>query len=222
MQKYLNINTASELFCFFVALYTLTRVKEPQWRVMPLFMLIICCTELAGIYVENSVAGTFTRNEWLYNLLLLFQAGFINWMFYHLLKDYMSINFLMGAELLILSCFYVFETLQHGITTYNQLTNTIFLVFVSLYSLLYYYFLIRDTDYVHLVTHANFWWVTGIFFFYFGTTACNVFYHQLGPNANNSIKNLTFYVYNAFIFVLYGCWSYSFICKKWETRTSPL
>jgi hypothetical protein len=58
--------------------------------------------------------------------------------------------------------------------------------------------------------------VTGIFFFYFGTTSCNVFFHHLAPDASDTIKNLTGHIYNAFIFVLYGCWSYSFICKKWE------
>ncbi|WP_419700292.1 hypothetical protein [Mucilaginibacter sp. NFX135] len=221
MLKYLTINTGSELICLLVALVCVTRARQAHWRSMTAYMLLVCIAELAGIYVEYSIPGTYTRNEWIYNLLLIAQAGLINWMFNQLLKAYLPMSWIITSAGVLLLVLYGYEILDHGIAYYNQLTNTVMLVFISLFSLLYYYFLIRDTRYVSLARHADFWWVTGIFFFYFGTTACNVFYHQLAPGANNMIKHLTYYIYNAFIFVLYGCWSYSFICKKWEVRTLP-
>ncbi|WP_429264033.1 hypothetical protein [Mucilaginibacter sp. 3215] len=182
-------------------------------------MILTCLAEIGGIYVKHSVPGVLTRNEWLYNLLLPFQAGLMTWMFYDLLRDYLPMRWLVAAFALTLFGLYVEELREHGLIVYNQMTNSVLLISISLYSLLYYYFLIRDPKYLNLMRHADFWWVTGIFFFYFGTTACNIFYHRLAPHANDFIKNLTYYIYNAFIFVLYGCWSYAFICKKWQART---
>ena len=221
MLKYLTINTVSEFICFMVALFTLIKVKEFHWKGMIFLTLIICVTEFAGIYVEFSIPGQITQNAWLYNILLLFQAGFISFMFYHLLKLYMQILPVIIAEFVLLSGLYIYETCDHSMLSYHQLTNTVMLVIIILYSLLYYYFLITDNRYVNLVHHADFWWVTGILFFYFGTTACNIFYHHLAPNASSYIKHLTYHIYNAFNVVLYGCWSYSFICKRWETKTLP-
>jgi hypothetical protein len=262
MLQLLTLNTVTELICLLVAVIMLWNVREFQWRSMIIFMLLICATEMTGVYIKQSenekksatlksngikkINGKihpdvktsnvvkpgiakkqpdkkqhFKSNEWLYNLLLPFQAGFITLMFFYILRGYMRISVFIIVEMLLLLSLYLYETSVHkGIYKYNHLTNICLLIIISLYSLLYYYYLIRDSRYVNLTKHANFWWVTGIFFFYFGTTACNIFFDLLKPNPKGTIANLTYHIYSAFIPILYGCWSYAFICKKWEPRTS--
>jgi hypothetical protein len=222
--KYLTINTIAEVCCFIIAIVKLRKINDVYWKSWIVFLFITCVTEFAGKYLKDLYLEDRLHahpNVWLYNLLLVAQAFFIGMMFIHLLKKYTNSFIIIMSSFGLLMAIYLYELFSHGIYVYNELTNTVMLVIFILLSFLYYYYLLKDEAYTNLLYSADFWWVAGVLFFYFGTTACNIFFEHLSPEKMKSIKHLTYYIYNAFNIVLYGCWSYSFICKRWEMKILP-
>lgn len=229
MLYYFTINTIAELVCFLVALVCLLKAPEFEWKMMIVFLFITCVAELMGIhvkrhYLEDPVHNT--PNVWIYNVLLIFQTGFINLMFYYLFNKYRNSRpiIMNGSAMLTLagmfSVLYLYELFSHGIFKYNNITNTVVSVVFVLYSLYYYYLLITDEEHVRLTFSPAFWWVAGVLFFYFGRTACNLFYLKLSAIVITPKHFLTYYIYNALNIILYSCWTYSFICKRWLQTTS--
>jgi hypothetical protein len=223
MLSYLTVSTTAELICFFIAFLCLNKDSSGVWKSMILFLFITCLTELLGIhfrklFLEDRVHAH--QNVWLYNILLVFQACFISFMFHHLLKKYTQSKPIIISGLVILSVFYIFGIFTHGIFVYNETTNTVMLVVFVVYSLYYYYRLLKDDKYVNFTYSAEFWWVAGLLLFYFGSTASDVFFDNLSPYKAASLKTLSSSIFKALNIILYSCWSYSFICRKWLTTTS--
>ncbi len=160
------------------------------------------------------------QNVWLYNILLIFQATFISFMFQYLLSTYINCKPIIIGGLVWLAAIYLYEIFAHGIFQYNEKTNTMMLILFVIYSLLFYYHLIKDDEYINLVRLASFWWVGGLFLFYFGSTAANIFIDNLSPQKGLELKFLSSFIFKMLNVLLYGCWSYSFICRKWLTKAS--
>jgi len=179
---------------------------------MSLFLLITCITEITGWIIK----GHHHPNQWIYNIYLIFEAGFNSLMFGNLLQKYIraTLPVLIGSCLILLC--YVIEVFSHGFFIFNDITATVMSVIFVFYSFLYYYLLIRDDRYIDLKHDESFWWVAGTLFFYFGSTACNLFYVYLKDVLVNQ-HNITYIIFAALSVLLYGCWSYSFICRKWLT-----
>jgi hypothetical protein len=224
MLNYFTISTSAEMLCFIVALICLRNDKSRIWQSMILFLLIICITELLGVHFKKVYLADRVHNLpnlWLYNVLLIFQAGFISLMFQHLLNKYVNSKSFIIAGLAVLAVIYIYEAITHGILlSYNELTNTVMLVFFVLYSLFYYYCLLRDDRSPDLKYLAGFWWVAGLFFFYFGSTTVNIFFDYIHPDKSIFFRKLSKYIFNSLNVIMYSCWAYSFICRKWLTTRS--
>lgn len=223
MLNYFTLNTTVELFCFFTALICLRKDISLAWRSMMLFLLITCITEMLGHHIRMLYLADRVHvrpNVWLYNGLLLFQAAFISFMFQHLLNKYINSMPIILGGLALLAILYVYEILDHGIYVYNEKTNTVMLVLFVLYSLFFYYQLLKDDRYVSLIYSAEFWWVAGLLFFYFGSTACNIFFDNIPKETAKSLMGLSGLIFKILNVIYYGCWSYSFICRRWLTTTS--
>ena len=159
-------------------------------------------------------------NIWLYNFLLIFQGGFISYMFEYLLSKFVHIKMVIVGGLIVFTVLYIYETWSHGIFVYNEITNTVMLVLFVFYSLYYYYNLLKDDRHIRLIYSADFWWVTGLLFFYFGSTACDIFFSNIPQEKAIALGSLNSSIFKALIVILYGCWSYSFICRRWLTKIS--
>jgi len=225
MLQYITLHTIIETICFIIALFTLISDQDFTWRILIIFLFITCAIEIGTIpmiktYLENKIPEN--SNAWVFNILLLFQMGFYNLMFEHLFTKYINSKPLIISGLAVFSIVYVYELFFHNpdkIFDYNSITDTVLSVILVLYSLYYYYLLIKDERYVLLQYSADFWWVTGTLFFYFGSIACTLFYEVLKSEPVSS-KIYISYISNLLIVILYSCWSYSFICKKWLPQTS--
>lgn len=211
MSHYFTLNTISEVMCLSFAIVYLLNDTSLIWRSMILYMLITCIVEFLGIYVERS--GHF--NYWVYNVFLIFEAGFTMLMFAGLFKGYHQSKFvIIGVVTFII--LYVCELIRHGFFIYyNNFTYTVMSVLYVLYGLYYYYLMIRDDNPIDIKYSPVFWWVAGTVFFYFGNTACNLFSIQFG--SVKIYQQLSYIIFKVLNVILYGCWSYSFICKKWAT-----
>ena len=221
--NYLTINTVSEIICFLVAVVCLLKDKDSLWRSMILFLMITVVTELLGAYIKHLYKADPTHvlpNSWVYNVFRLFEAGFTSLMFAGLFKKYINSKPLILSGLAVLGIIYAYETATHGIFKKHNIMATAMSVIFVIYCLYYFYLLLKDETYHHLGFSAPFWWVAGVLFFYFGDTAINITFSDL------SIFKVTpeYYsisdIYKVLNVLQYGCWSYSFICKRWLTPIS--
>jgi hypothetical protein len=208
--SYLTFNTGIEILCFLTALICLSGNTNLYWKLSIPYLFITCATECGGIYLRQLQQP----NQWPYNVLLIFQILFISLMFKHLFSAYLkdSILFLSGiAALLVL---YLFEMFMQSFWFFNTITYNAMCILYVFYCLYFFYKLLNDENYIELKYSAMFWWVTGALFFYFGSTAVNLFRGKLSDIAVDN-HSLTYYIYTLLNLILYGCWCLSFICKKW-------
>lgn len=223
MLHYLTVNTVTEILCFIIAAICLSKDKSLAWRSMLLFLLITCIVELSGIYIRRLNIEDHThlhRNEWLYNIFMIFQIYFLSYMFYHLLKKFNNpkrIIFTSGSLLIVL---YIYEVYKHGVLKDHILTFTSMSVLFVLYGFFYFYYLHKDENYLELKTSPAFWWVAGILFFYFGATACNLFFSKFPSVTSKTGHSPSYYIFRVLNVILYSCWSYAFICRKWQRTNS--
>jgi hypothetical protein len=223
MLSYFTINTTAETICFLIALFCLTRDNSITWRSMVLFLFITCVIEMLGIHFKHLFLADRVhvhQNVWLYNILIIFQASFLSFMFQNLLNNYFNSKPIIFGGLILLTALYIYEIINHGVFIYNEKTNTVMLVLVVIYSLVYYYYLFKDDTYINLTYFANFWWVAGLLLFYFGSTVSNIFFDNLSPYKAVALRDLSSSIFKALNILLYSCWSYSFICRRWQTKTS--
>ncbi|MBB5397382.1 hypothetical protein HDC91_003449 [Mucilaginibacter sp. AK015] len=223
MFKYITVNITVEVLCLIIALFSLNKKAGRPWLSMIPFLFIICLTEIGGKYLKMIYMQDREHNlpnSWLYNLLLIFQALFISLHFKYLIGNYIKSKPLIYSGLALTTLLYFYELFNHGLYEYNTLTNMVLSIQFITFSLYYYYNLLRDDTYVNLRYSAGFWWVTGILFFSFGSIICSLFYYKLSVILITSKVYLTTYIYFALNIILYSCWSYSFICKKWQTPIS--
>jgi len=221
MTKYLTIYTTAELICLISAVVCLLNAKALQWRLLIPFLLITCLIEIGAIplksvYKANPIPSN--SSAWMYNILLLLQMGVFTFMFYNLIGKYLAGKFLIVTGFSVLLLLYIYELFTNvsGIFNYNATTYAAMSVVFVVYSLYYYYVLLKNEEYAELKYMSEFWWVTGTLFFFFGTTAVNLFYTQLSKTYPAD-KLYLVYISDVLIVILYGCWSYAFICKRWIT-----
>jgi len=217
MLHYFTANTTIEFICFLFAVVCLIKDSSTVWRCQVLYLLITCIAEFYGIYVSSHQYN----NQWVYNIFILFEAGFTFLMLAHLLKKYKNSRSAIMAGIAVFLVAYIYCIINKGFLHYVYPAYTLMSVEFVLFSLFYYYLLLKDDNYVDLKYSPGFWWVAGTLFFYFGNTACDIFDDKLYLVVINTFhQHLTYFIYKALNIILYSCWSYSFICKKWLTTTS--
>ena len=218
MPNFFTVSIVAEVICFLVALICLLKAQNLVWRSMVLYLLLTCVTEITGLYIAKQTQN----NHWLYNIFLFFEAGFTFLMLANLLGKYVNCKPIIIPGVAIFIVFYVYGFINHGVYFYNYAAYTVISVMFVLYSLYYYYLLLKDDVYIDLKYSPEFWWVAGTLLFYFANTGCNIFYNQLFSIMISPKHHLTYFIFKALNIILYGCWSYAFICKKWLTTTSEV
>lgn len=221
---YFTLNTTIEAICFIISLAWWMKSKEqPVWRNVVLLLFITCSVEFMGIHVKRLYLLDRLHvhpNAWLYNILLLAQIVILSIMLNSLLGAYVKIKSLIIVVALFMISLYIFEIWEHGIFNYNNSTYSFMSIIIVFYSLYYFYLLLKDDNHVKLSNSADFWWIAGLLFFYFGSTVVNLFYSKLSHVMMTPKRSLSYFIFNILNILFYGCWSYSFICRRWLTTTS--
>jgi hypothetical protein len=209
MSRYLSINIAIEFFCFFTALFCLWNDKNSVWRFSILYLFIVCCLEEAGHFFKT--AHDQNSNILLYNILLIFEISYTSLIYYIVINRYAKSKPVILSGLVIICITYVAEISNHGYTNFNNFTLNVFSVLNVIYGFVFYYLLLKAPDYINVKTSAEFWWVTGSVFFYFGSMVSNLFIaivHNINP-----LLSFNYYIYIAINVLLYSFWSFSFLCR---------
>jgi len=219
MLNYFTLTIIAELSCLLVAIICLSKDNVRIWHYFSAFLLITVIAELTGIYLKRN---HHPHNGWVYNILMVFEFAFINIMYVAIFRRYSIGKAIIISGFGLFALLYTYEFLKHGLFEYNNLSYTTMSIILVIYALFYYYDLMNNDNYIRIIYSAEFWWVTGGLFYYFGETACDLFYDKLQAVHIAFFHSLTYYIYNILNLLLYGCWSYSFICRKWLEKRSEI
>ncbi|WP_143310087.1 hypothetical protein [Chitinophaga vietnamensis] len=217
---YLTVNTVSELICFLVGSFCLYRDKEPAWRLFIPYLLVVCTVEAAGIYIRKVL---HLSNIPIYNLFMLIECGIITTFFSYLYKQYISVRYLLPGWIALFLALYITEIYTHRLAAFANNTATVMSIVFVLASLYYYYLILKDEKYFQLGSYAPFWWVNGTLLYYFGSTATNFFFDFLIHDQIAAFPySIRYIIFNILNVLLYCCWSYAFICRYRQRRSTSL
>ncbi len=199
-----------ESICLILAFTYLRNENNRYWRLTIWFLFITVLVEITGFYVLRKILHT--SNAWIYNFYSLVKIGYVGFILYHFLSEYIKkpIYLLVGLSIPLIS--YLIETFGHGIMVYHSITNTIMSVIFVVYGWYYFYLLLRSPDYVNLSEHAPFWWISGLSFFCFGSVVCDLVYLRINIYIDG-IHTLRYYIFIVLNILLYSFWSYSYLCR---------
>ncbi|SDT56229.1 hypothetical protein SAMN05216490_4055 [Mucilaginibacter mallensis] len=208
---FLTFNTITELLCLLAAVLFLSKDKDPAWRLAIIYMALTCLGECTGIYVRRCL---HQPNYPVYNTLLLFECAYLSFFFKCLFRSLGKNSNWLLAWFPLFFAVYIVELCYVHPADFADTTASFMSVFFVLLSLYFYYLLITGEKLLELWSYPEFWWASGALFFYFGSTVCNTFFNYLSQDRiavfNHSIRYLVFNLLNL---ILYGCWSYAFLCR---------
>jgi len=218
MPTYFTVNTIAELICFLISLLCLFKEKNPVWKSFIIYLFLVYAVETGGIFLRE----ISQPNVQLYTIYFLFECTMISVFFSHLFRKYKSrVDIVLYAWLALFMILYTLELWDNKFQNFPFKTAAFMSVVFVVASCYFYLLVIRDEKFRELSTYPSFWMVNGILFFYFGGTACNLFYDYLSQQSHTvitmSIRYITFNILNV---LLYSCWSYAFICRYRQRNSS--
>lgn len=178
-------------------------------------MVIVVLTQIIARYS----AKMYHTNIVTYNVFIIFEISYITYAFYILLNHYIRIkNWLIGIYVGTM-IIYATYTYLYGLNVYNAFTISLASVIFVVYSLMYFYLLLKDENYIDLSNHPTFWWVGGTLIFYFGSTLAN-FFDDIAQHVYFGKYSVRTIIYITLIFFLYAFWAYSFVCRARQRKLS--
>jgi hypothetical protein len=212
-----TLNSIIEIVCFCLALFFLKNEKKTWWGHFVWFLLLTVIVELAGFVI----GFVFLHNNYLlYALFMPVSVVFTSWILYKCCSEYFNCRKWIMSGLAIFPVLYLYETFYPLTESkYMIVTNLFICVFFIVTCCLYYYYLLKNDDYFNLLKDPPFWIVTGIFVYYFGKTGTIFFFEylvrlNLVAIGNAQLKPVRFFIMAGLNFILYGCWSYAFVCRS--------
>lgn len=211
------INLVFEFICLCMSLFFLRKNRDTFSKITIGYLTLVLITEISGFVWMNI---HHKNNSWIYNIYSVFEAGYICCGFYHLLvKNNRNSLWIIASTYVIFIISYITETFHHGFYKYHIITTSIISVCFVLLSSVYFFRLIRNEKAFNLQYYSSFWWVAAIFVYYFGGTMYNLFvFYAIQNNQGLTILVHTMLVLN---FLLYGIWSYAYICSYRHRKLLP-
>lgn len=216
--KLITLNTAAEFICFLAALIFLYKDKSAAWRLFLLYLFLVVLTECTAIALRGKIS-----NQHLYNAFLLVECSFVSFFLYNMFKPFGYSKKWLFIWWGIFIAVYICELIYFRNTRYPHFVDITVIVMSVAFVLgfLYFYYLkLTDERYEPLLSSPEFWWVSGALFFYFGSTACNMFFDYLVQNEVSSYTgSIRYIIYNVLNVILYSFWSISSICRYLQRKS---
>lgn len=210
----LPISETVEWLCLIVAVLQLRHVTPKFWRSFIGYMAITVIVELTTYYISHFTKGNSTH--WVYNLFLAIYGLFHIWIFSKIIVLPKIKEICLGFLVVFLG-FYVWEWMLQGFNLFFFKTNTLFGIEVIILSLIYFYSLFKQENYVQILKEPKFWFVTGCLIFYATSTSVNAFFEEI-LRGNYKIRVIIITLLNV---VMYCCWIKSFLCFRKNQISTP-
>jgi hypothetical protein len=211
--RYLSPIFIAEVICFIAAIAIVWKDKHAFGKVIACYLAIALVTEDVAAYL--AIRGI--HNLWLFNIYIVFEINAILYGLYHCIKKYTNPKSIFIIGLGIIGLTYIFFLITQPFTDLNIITISVMSVIFTLYCLYYYYLLLKDENFIEIKTHPEFWWVTGVLFYYFGSTMSNIF-DGLFTVKIIGFVTLKFSINILLNLILYSFWLYSFICRMKQQK----
>lgn len=210
-----NPTTLAELAALLVALFFLLTKKAGYWQLFAMYAAVLLGVEFAGYYMRTVMVQP---NHVLYNLLMLLQAAFFLYLLYRFHESEYWRQYIVVAAVAFM-LLYMSESVVQLFAAYNKYSRQFMALLIVLFSCTFYFTLLKNDRVKSPLSYPDFWIVTGLFVYYFGTFVIFVFYNEV-----SKIKlagNLSFYtlVMGSLSFILYGSWITGFIWKKKQLQS---
>jgi hypothetical protein len=211
-----NPTTIAELAALLVALFFLLQKKAGYWQLFVMYAGVLLLAELVGFYMRTVLVQP---NHVVYNLLMLLQAAFFLYLLYRFHESEQWQKYIVLAAIAFV-LLYISESVVQEFAAYNKYSRQFMALLIVLFSCTFYFTLLKNDQVKSPLSFPNFWIVTGLFVYYFGTFVIFVFYSEV-----SKIKltgNLSFYTFvvGSLSFILYGSWIIGFIWKKKQLQSS--
>src|SRR5471030_1038163 len=100
-----------ELICLITAFIGLRKDRNFAWRSFIAYMFITVVVEMVGAIIKRS---HYHNNQWVYNIYIIFEAGFVSLMFQNLLGKYINSKPLILCGLAVIMLMYIYDIFAHG------------------------------------------------------------------------------------------------------------
>lgn len=210
MLSLINIFSVIELICLSASLFFLRNERGRFWKITICYLTLVCAVEILGRILSKMYG---VPNAWLYTLFIFFEVTYIIYGMYYFLKDYAKVKLPILISYSIFLIIYIFEIYSKGIMGKNTLPIILLSIIAVLYSLWYYYLLLKSETFIVLNKHAPFWWIAGVLLFYFGGIVITLFDPIFKAKIYDG-RTLRYYIFILLNLILYSLWTYAFICRK--------
>lgn len=211
----LNIHIIIEGTCLLAALLFLRKTKG-WWGWFIAFLAAVVLIELTATYLWNELKrSTFPVYNFGYFPIYF---AFSSFLLYRLCRPLFKIQPWISLITGLIAVSYLTENIWNHFESLSVKTFLLANVCYIVIACCYYYHLLNDEAFVDIKRHPPFWIITGLLFFCFGSTANYIFYDILKEiylKYNLLLRQYLMIVVN---FLLYGCWSYAFLCKYREMK----
>lgn len=192
-----------------VGMYSKIRTTILRWFVPFLFFIVL--VELTGRYVRRVLHAP---NAWIYNMSTILEFLFYAFLFYHAysrksFKHWVCMFALIYPAIALINILFI-----QGFYYFHSYTMSVGSFFMILFSCLYFYELLLDTQERHLLRTPMFWITSGILFFYLGDFLYNTFFVFIENNQLDFTRKLFKAINNNLIIVLYACFIVGLVCQK--------
>lgn len=204
-----------ELICLVIAFRYLGAVESRFWKSFRWFLLITVLFEITGF----TLSYLHINNHGVYNLYLPIETLFKYYVLYRLCRDYFKVQYWIMGFLAVFGILYLYQSIDSGFSQYSYIANSVMSVSMIIICCFYFYYFLKKEEYVNIYQHAPFWIITSLFFFYLGSTACNLFFTYLASIYVKQHIPIRFITFSLLNFIMYSCWSYSFICKYRQAKS---
>ncbi|MFD0939992.1 hypothetical protein [Pedobacter boryungensis] len=209
------VNIIIELSCLITAIIFLKKDGSLFSILTRGYLAIVVIIETIGFSMSK---GFHLNNAWLYNIFIIFEAAYISYGLYAALNKLTNKALMIcSIPIITFTITYIIEIYNHGFLKFNSLTINLESVVFVVVCLVYFYLLIKQKDPIDLNTNAQFWWVSGVLFYYFGSTIYNLFIYFLYQDFPKSYTILI-YVMLILNLLLYSIWIYSYICNSRQRK----
>ena len=181
------------------------RKSDGWWLWFIPFLSLTVLVELLGFMK--------TANHWIYNIYFLSDILFTSFIFVKIWKQLAERSWMIKLVAVLIVWAYFSELFERKLKVFYIHSYTFFSIAIVLFCFVYYYRLLRNTEYIELGIFPAFWIITGLFLFYFCSTASNFTFDILLSIRTSSNKPVRQWILLVLNIILYSCWSYAFICR---------
>ena len=205
------------LICVVVGLYHHKALVGPYRYVLWLVVITIFPVEAVGYYYLHVLQKVAT---WVFHIYQPIEYGLLALYFYGIIQQPQVRKVILITIPLVLVCNILNATIGQGIDKLSTYTFLLSAFLFCTWAVIYLWQTIQSPNESFILQNPNFWICTGVLFFYGGSFFQMGLANYLGQT-NPSIAEFLYQLINHLLnVVMYGLFTYGFICQA-KRQNSP-